>query len=673
MKRILLLGMIIFATFLNAEVDLDWEYFFGGINNEVGATILPLENGEFITVGYTESFGNGIWGKPDMYALKFDAQGSTIWEQTYGVADSLEKAYSITEISDGFIIVGERNEDVVYGNGWGAIVLKIDFDGNEIWSYKYGGDDNDMLRDIHETEDGGFISCGVTRSYGAQFIDGWIVKLDADGNIEWQNHYGGSGYEVLKQVYEIEDGYIAGGYSNSDSFGSYDIWFIKVDFQGEIMWEERIGDTGSNRMNCFKPTNDGNFILTGETENGSEEMEMFAIKMDSQANVIWQQTYDAIGQGEGFGISQTFDGGYFIAGSDLNATGGPAQTNGWAVKIDADGNFLWDYYVDGTGAGDTFQDAVEISPGIYYIVGGSSLGGNGMLDLWISKIVSDEIETGFVAGVVSDSETLLFLEGVNISNGYSNTTTDINGSYQLEAVAGENTINFSLEGYENYSEIVQVTANETTNLDVLMIEISPEFLPPSNFALEHTYHNEGNFYNLSWELPENATRSISGFNIYINYEQYLTVEENVFEYLLTGNDVNETMEDGYVYFYITALYENPDGESEPSEILQSEIYVNNSDEINFVEKNKFLIYPNPFNPTAKIFYTLNESTDIEISVFNSKGQFILTLDKGVRQKGNHSVIWNGNNSNGEKASSGVYYFKIRRGKELITKRAILLK
>ena len=672
MKRILFLVIIMFTTFLNAEVNLDWEYFFGGSNNEEGVSILPLDNGEFITVGYTESFGNGIWGKPDMYAMKFDAQGSTIWEQTYGVADSLEKAYSITEISDGYVIVGERNQDVVYGNGWGAIVLKIDFDGNEIWSYKYGGDDNDMLRDIHETEDGGFISCGITRSYGAQFIDGWIVKLDADGAVEWQNHYGGSGYEVFKQVYEMEDGYLAGGYSNSDGFGSYDIWFVKVDFDGEIIWEERIGDAGINRMNKFEPTNDGNFILTGKTENASGSMDMFAIKMDADTNVIWEQTYDAIGQGEGFGISQTSDGGYFIAGADLNATGGPAQTNGWAVKVDADGEFLWDYYVDGTSAGDTFQDAVEISPGIYYIVGGSSLGGNGMLDLWISKLISDEVETGFVAGVVSDSETLLALEGVAVSNGFSNTVTDINGSYQLDAIVGASTVNFTLEGYEDYSETVQVIADETIDLDILLVAVAPEFLPPNNFALEHTY-NEGNFYNLSWELPVDASREVLGYNIYINYEQYLEVESDVFEYLLTDTEVTESMDDGFVYFYITALYENPDGESDPSEVLQTEIILNNSEDVDFIENNNLTISPNPFNPTAKVAFTLNQTEHIEISVFNAKGQFIKTLESGIKSKGNHSVIWNGNDSDGKKASSGVYFFRINIGEKNITKRAILLK
>ena len=391
-KIILSIWLLAVFSLSYAGFGLNWEYFYGGLNNDEIHHFVFTDDGGVLATGYTESYGTGIWGHPDIWVIKFDAEGSIEWDATYGQPDSLDKAYFILETDGNYLVVGERKEDVVYGNGAGGVIFKIDADGNEIWNKKYGGPEGDMLRHIQSVNSGGFITCGVTRSFGAGFIDGYVVKIDNDGNVEWQNNFGGAGYEVFKQIYPtVDGGYITAGYSNSDGLGSYDIWILKLDNSGNMEWEERIGDAGSNRMHYFCPTSDGNYILTGETENTSGAMELFAMKIDPLANIIWEHIYPATVEGEGKYIEETSDGGFIISGSDSNSLSGPWQTDGWVIKIDENGEFMFDYFVH-SSASDVVHIVRQLSAGTYIAAGGNMSHGSGMNDVWIMEIIDDSVE-----------------------------------------------------------------------------------------------------------------------------------------------------------------------------------------------------------------------------------------------------------------------------------------
>jgi len=375
--------------------DLLWEEFYGGSNNDIAHHLLFTDDGGFLTIGYTESFGTGIWGKPDMWLCKFDEDGQMLWDKTIGQPDSLDKAYFGIEVQDGYLLIGERMEDIVYGHGMGGVIVKVDFEGNEIWSKKYKGDDKDMLRHIQAVPCAGYIACGATRSNGAGFIDGWAVKLDEDCNIEWQSNFGGSSYEVFKQIYPTQDGgYLAGGFSNSDGFGSYDIWFVKMDYLGNLEWEKRLGNEYSNRLNYFVPTFDGNYIATGRSQQDNQETdELFAMKINPDGDVLWEQFYPATVEGEGYYIEEVLSGGFIIAGADANSIGGPWQTDGWVLRIGETGDLLWDYFIHGD-ASDLFYVARQNYDGDIIAAGGNMSNGAGMNDLWLTKISDSTYVTG---------------------------------------------------------------------------------------------------------------------------------------------------------------------------------------------------------------------------------------------------------------------------------------
>jgi len=398
--------------------ELFWEEFYGGSNNDLAHHLLFTDSGGFLTIGYTESYGSGEWGKPDMWFCKFDTDGQLLWDNTFGQPDSLDKAYFGIEIEDGYLLIGERMEDITYGHGMGGVIVKTDFDGNEIWSKKYKGDDKDMLRHIQPVPEGGYIACGATRSNGAGFIDAWAVKLDEDCNIEWQSNFGGSDYEVFKQIYPTGDGgYLAGGFSNSDGLGSYDIWFVKMDNLGNLEWEKRIGNAYSNRLNYFTPTVDGNYIATGRSQQDNQETdELFALKVDSNGDVIWEQFYDATVEGEGYYIEEVSPGGYIISGADANSIGGPWQTDGWVLRISETGDIIWDYFIHGD-ASDVFYVARQNEEGDIIAVGGNMSSGGGMNDLWLTKL--------------SDSTYITGLENITILAGISAYPNPTNGVINL--------------------------------------------------------------------------------------------------------------------------------------------------------------------------------------------------------------------------------------------------
>jgi hypothetical protein len=156
-------------------------------------------------------------------------------------------------------------------------------------------------------------------------------------------------------------------------------------------WEERIGDADSNRMHYFCPTSDGNYILTGETENTSGAMELFAMKIDPLANIIWEHIYPATVEGEGKYIEETSDGGFIISGSDSNSLSGPWQTDGWVIKIDENGEFMFEYFVH-SSASDVVHIVRQLSAGTYIAAGGNMSHGSGMNDVWIMEIIDDSVE-----------------------------------------------------------------------------------------------------------------------------------------------------------------------------------------------------------------------------------------------------------------------------------------
>jgi len=162
-----------------------WIKTYGGTNWDQANSIQQTSDG-YVVAGYTFSFGAG---DADAWVLKLDGDGNVQWQKTYG-RSSVDEAWSIQQTSDGGYIVASYTH--TFGAGiWDAWVLKLDGDGNVQWQKTYGGTNCDYAESIQQTLDGGYIVAGGTYSFGVGG-NAWVLKLDGDGNVQWQKTYGGT-------------------------------------------------------------------------------------------------------------------------------------------------------------------------------------------------------------------------------------------------------------------------------------------------------------------------------------------------------------------------------------------------------------------------------------------------------------------------------------------------
>ena len=253
-----------------------WEKIYGGDIWDGAEAIIPTKDGRFIVAGYTMSFGNGIY---DVYLMKIDENGNKIWQKTYGGSDD-DIALAITSTKDGgFIIVGYTES---FGNGKSDVYLiKIDENGNKIWQKTYGGNKSEGAFAITKTEDGGFIVAGETESFSVNGWDIYLIKIDKDGNKIWQKTYGGKDYEEASAITKTKDGgFIVVGGTNSFGNGEMDVYLIKIDKDGTKVWERAYGGRSLDEAYAVTPTKDGGFIVGGYTESfGNGVSDAYLIKI----------------------------------------------------------------------------------------------------------------------------------------------------------------------------------------------------------------------------------------------------------------------------------------------------------------------------------------------------------------------------------------------------------
>jgi len=207
-------------------ITVEWEKTFGGNAHDFGATVYPTQDGGYIVGGDTKSFGAG---SRDILLIKTNSSGNKMWQKTYG---------------------GSKDE---YIHGSSGLI---------------------------ETSDGGFIICGVTTSFGSGMMDFYLIKTNNSGDLEWEKFYGGKDDEDPLSILEIENrNYIVAGCTKSFGAGDRDIFLVKVDSDGNKMWETTLGGIGFDATVCIDTISNDEFIVCGETKNyGNGGKDIYLVK-----------------------------------------------------------------------------------------------------------------------------------------------------------------------------------------------------------------------------------------------------------------------------------------------------------------------------------------------------------------------------------------------------------
>ncbi len=270
----------VYVLKLNADGELQWQETFGGNGTDIATSIQQTFDGGYIVAGYMLY----EFGLAHMFILKLDAEGNLTWQKTFSGMEA-DRAYSIQQTTDGgYIIAGntksfeERGKDVC--------VLKLDESGNLMWQKTFGGKEDDVARSIQQIADGGYIVSGYTKSFGSGKEDVYVLKLDIDGNLIWGKTFGGSNVDRAYSVEQIQDGgYIIAGYTQSFGTGSLDVYILKLNADGELQWQRTLGGSDIDRAYSVKQTQDGGYIVIGETYSfGAGKSDVYVIKTDAYGN-----------------------------------------------------------------------------------------------------------------------------------------------------------------------------------------------------------------------------------------------------------------------------------------------------------------------------------------------------------------------------------------------------
>jgi hypothetical protein len=342
---------------------------------------------------------------------------------------------SIQKTTDGgYIIAGLSTSSATFdvtGTNHGAIdywIIKLDALGAIVWNKLLGGTAYEYATGIQQTTDGGYIVAGYSTSsangdvtgtnHGVlHFDDYWIVKLNATGNITWNKLLGGTGDEDAKSIQQTTDGgYIVAGYSSTSANGDVtgtnhgfdDCWIVKLDANGNILWNKLLGGNNAEMINSIQQTADGGYIAAGgsaSSANGNVTAtnhggsDVWIIKLDAVGNITWNKLFGGNLSDNATVIRQTTDGGFIVAGySTSSANGDVTATNHgnndyWILKLDATGNISWNKLLGGV-SDEQASDIQQTVDGGYVVAGYSQSSANGDVtgvshgnsDYWIVKL-----------------------------------------------------------------------------------------------------------------------------------------------------------------------------------------------------------------------------------------------------------------------------------------------
>lgn len=362
--------------------------------------------------------------------MRTDADGIKLWDQSYGGHDS-EHLETLIETTDGGFIMGgatwwesaggnKTSTNHGFADFW---VVRTTAGGNPLWDQTFGGEGYDYLQSVQQTADGGFVLAGTSSSGTNEtksarplgFDDGWVVRLDADGNRLWDRTYGGFWNDNATVIRELPDGgFLIGGSSQgfggtNAGFGELDYWIVRVDRAGTRLWQRLYGGSARDQLLTMALTGDGGCIVGGWSWSGVDGnktseyygyTDYWVLRLDANGNKVWERSYGGI-DSEGLNSIVAMPGGFLLAGYSSSGLSSSKTTlplgefDFWIIRIDENGQDIWQKALGGPNS-DVCRAAALTSDGGFILAGSStSLAGDrhgrgfGGDDYWLVKLTPE--------------------------------------------------------------------------------------------------------------------------------------------------------------------------------------------------------------------------------------------------------------------------------------------
>ena len=340
---------------------LQWQKTYGGSDDDRGTDIIQTTDGGYAVIGKSKSGDLDVSenaGYDDFWMIKLDGNGSILWEYSFGYAGS-DVPYSVIQTNDnGYLVSGVL--DVTASNGQGDRVsssqrrhaggdywvIKLNANGIKEWSNYYGGSFTDTAYDAIQTEDNGYIIVGSSDSNDVDVAnnkgsyDFWVIKISNTGDLVWEKSFGGSEIDEARAISNTADGnYLVVGDTRSANIdvsqnrGAADLWMIKINSEGSLIWEKTLGGTSFDVGRSVSKTQDNGFLIAGSSRssdgdlrNNKGQNDALILKINSSGDLEWQKTIGGSEVDFFYGAAELTDGSVVAVG-DTNSSNGDITEN----------------------------------------------------------------------------------------------------------------------------------------------------------------------------------------------------------------------------------------------------------------------------------------------------------------------------------------------------------
>ena len=333
----------------------------GAIVHNKGSFVLQTADGGFFMAG-NETDPNTL--ESNVVLIRTDASGITAWTKKFGgYGDDFSRS-AVQTADGGFLITGGTNS--VGAGGMDVQLIRIDSTGTELWTKTYGGEGDEEGASLKQTSDGGFIIAGRTNSSGAGNEDVYLVKTNANGDLLWSKTYGGPAVDIAYSVLETADnGFAITGKTQSFGAGNWDVYMIRTDASGNEVWARAIGGNGADMGQSAVQTEEGELIVAGSTSNYGDT-DVYLIKLTASGTTIWTKSFGGINADMANSVDITSDGGYIIAGETQSF--GTGSSDAYLIKTGSGGSTEWTKTYGATGA-DAAMFSTQTAGGAYVTIG----------------------------------------------------------------------------------------------------------------------------------------------------------------------------------------------------------------------------------------------------------------------------------------------------------------
>jgi hypothetical protein len=364
------------------EFDSLWVKTYGAVNSDLATCVQQTSEGGYVVCGYTISAGSG---DNDVLVMKFDLSGNLLWSKLFGGAGN-DQASCIVQTSDmGYVISGQTNS---FGaSNFDAFTLKLDANGSRQWAKMYKWSNTEYAASIVQTSDGGYILTGYSDSFGSGAYDVFSLKIDASGSIMWVRCYGGPNNDYGNSIKETTDaGYIVAGYTYSYGTAG-DACVMKLYGDGVLNWSRTYGGGDLDAANEIQLSSNG-YIVCGSSRSYTASEDALVFNIDNSGNTYWARSFggSALDVDKANSVKQTPEGGFVLAGSTKRM--GSSTSDLFVIKLYGDGVFNWEKIFGGVN--DDYASFIgKKSNGGFIISGNTQSFGAGSNDIYLISIDPD--------------------------------------------------------------------------------------------------------------------------------------------------------------------------------------------------------------------------------------------------------------------------------------------